>query len=362
MTDMLPAARCRVLHLIPSLGEGGAERQLSLLAPALTERGIECHVAFNEGGPNYARLEASSVRPHRLPKRHNAHPARITDIIKIIRDVRPDFVQTWLTQMDVAGAIAARICGIRYILTERASPSAYPANWKSHLRSLLGKQAAMIMANSSAGAAYWHEQGAKQPIVIIPNSIVADAEWKDRPDADGLPKSNILLSAGRFSQEKNIDFLIMGFDLALDHLPDHHVIIFGDGYLRDRITIQVAGLKNASRFHLPGFSKQLAYWRKRADVFVSVSHHEGHPNVILEAASEGCPLVISDIPSHRACISNSAAVWVDKDSPSDIAHGIVSSVLDPVSAKIRARNAANEVRKYTLDAQVELFAKHISRL
>ena len=46
----------RILHLIDSLGGGGAERQLAYLAGGLVARGHEVHVLSLDGGPHRQRL------------------------------------------------------------------------------------------------------------------------------------------------------------------------------------------------------------------------------------------------------------------------------------------------------------------
>jgi hypothetical protein len=58
----------RVLHLIPSLGGGGAERQVSLLTRELALRGCEVHLGFVGGGTHLAELESSAVTLHRYPR------------------------------------------------------------------------------------------------------------------------------------------------------------------------------------------------------------------------------------------------------------------------------------------------------
>jgi len=46
----------KILYCIPTLGNGGAERQLSYLAVELQRMGHEVHVASSRGGPNLERL------------------------------------------------------------------------------------------------------------------------------------------------------------------------------------------------------------------------------------------------------------------------------------------------------------------
>src|SRR5437016_1713687 len=105
-----------VLHLISTLGTGGAERQLAYLASAQAARGYDVHVACLRGGPNAGRLERSGANLHLLSSSTEsakggfraAHydPRVVWRILRLILSLRPDIVQTWLEQMDVIGGLA----------------------------------------------------------------------------------------------------------------------------------------------------------------------------------------------------------------------------------------------------------------
>ena len=60
----------RVLHLIPSLGAGGAERQLAYLCEGLAASGCAVEVGILSGGPNRERIERAGVPIHHLPVSH----------------------------------------------------------------------------------------------------------------------------------------------------------------------------------------------------------------------------------------------------------------------------------------------------
>src|SRR3984893_2673376 len=48
--------KLKIFHAARSLGGGGAERELSYLSAALTNRGLDVHVAYPVGGPNLGRM------------------------------------------------------------------------------------------------------------------------------------------------------------------------------------------------------------------------------------------------------------------------------------------------------------------
>ena len=78
----------RVLHCIPSLLGGGAERQLCYLAAGLARRGHEVHVAFQQDGPNFPLLQESGATLHRVPARRSFDPRAALGRVRHSLEVR----------------------------------------------------------------------------------------------------------------------------------------------------------------------------------------------------------------------------------------------------------------------------------
>src|SRR5438128_2582870 len=108
----------RLLYCISSLATGGAERQTSYLVESMQKRGHEVHVAFTAGGPNLERIARSGATLHELGSRGNYDPRIFLRLLSLIRRIRPDVVQTCLTQMDVAGGLASVVGGAPWVLRE----------------------------------------------------------------------------------------------------------------------------------------------------------------------------------------------------------------------------------------------------
>lgn len=328
----------RVLHLIATFGPGGAERQLSLLAPAMVAAGAEVAIAFHQGGANLDRLHGTGVTLRPVPQRRHHDPRIIGDLHALMRQWRPDLVQTWLLQMDVMGGLAARWAGVPHVLSERSSAALYTGGWKMGLRALLGRHARAIVANSRGGVDYWRSQGARGSLHVIANGL-SPADHRPPADDLGLAEVPLIISAGRLSFEKNVPGLIAALAAALQRLPDHHAVVFGDGPERALAQQLIEATPVAARLHLGGFSDRLGYWLRRARVFVSASHLEGHPNAVIEAAAEGCPLVLSDIPAHREVVDDRAALFAAPGDASQLAERIVEAATHPAASQARARLA-----------------------
>lgn len=346
--------RIRVLHCIGGLGGGGAERQLSYLSAELIRRGIDVHIAYRHGGTHLSSIQESGAVLHELEGQSNYDPLLLWQLIKLVRSIKPDLIQTWLLQMDVLAGIAAVLTRTPFLMTERSSAPAYNWSWKGRLRSWIGRRAAVIIANSVSGRAYWLSKKSPELIKVIRNGVPVEAIQRTAPiclETQGLEEPReILLFAGRYSPEKNLSVLVDAIFLVLAERTNAVALFFGEGPLKSKLIAEVKRRGMADRMKIFPYTTQLWSWMKRANVFLSVSLFEGSPNTILEAAVQGCPLILSDIPQHRELLSEDTSFFVSPGSPDDIAHGILKALRDPESAKRKAQSACQKVSPLTVDS------------
>lgn len=346
-----------VLHAIPSFVGGGAERQLSLLAPELCLQGVDTHVAYVHAGQNLAPLLASPVHLHPLDCFGNHDPRILLRLMRVIRTCRPDVVQTWLPQMDIFAGVAAQLTATPFVLSERSSAMAYRTGWKNRLRRLVGLGATAVVANSQGGFDYWGSyRGVRR---VIPNGLALQAirsATAAEPETLGLPVgARIVLLAGRLNAEKNLSILLQALDDVLDHQPDCVAVLFGDGPLRTALRRQVDAMRNRERVRLAGFTTELWRWMRRASAFVSVSLFEGNPNTVLEAMAVGCPLVVSTIAQHREILDDTMAQFCDPMSVVEIASAIDAVLCAPELAARRAATARNAADEWSVESAARAY-------
>ncbi len=346
-----------VLHAIPSFVGGGAERQLALLAPELCRLGVDTHVAYVHPGVNLAPLLDSPVHLHRVACSGGNHDPRILmKLLRIIRDIRPAVVQTWLPQMDILAGVAARLTATPFVLSERSSAAAYAVGWKNQLRRWVGQGATAVVANSNGGLQYWGPVLADRRVIrrVIRNGIplaAIRAALPAAPESIGLPAdARIVLFAGRLNVEKNVATLLQALERVLARHTDCVAVLFGDGPLHKSLRAQVERMQARDRVRLAGFTPDLWRWMRCACAFVSVSLFEGNPNTVIEAMAIGCPLVVSDIAPHREILDDRMARFCDPASADAIASAI-DAVLDaPAAAAQRAGAAATTADDWTLES------------
>jgi len=341
----------RILHCIPGMGGGGAERQLAYLAGELVRLGWDVHVALVSGGPNLQRLERSGATIHRLESRSNYDPGILWGLTRIIERLKPDVVQVWLLQMEIAGAIAARVRGVPWILSERCSEDAYPATFKHRLRQWMATSASAVVSNSTGGRQYWEVRlDSRTGHYVIPNALPLEEIRGTAPVAaaeTGLAAADALvLFAGRLTEQKDPATVIKALATVLER-PAATAVVAGEGPLRDSVQALANQQGIGGRIRFTGYVENLWAWMKRASVFVSPSLFEGHPNTVLEAAGCGCPLVVSDIAAHREFLDESSALFVPPGDPPSVARAILDVFDQPAAAQQRAAAATRTVAQWS---------------
>jgi glycosyltransferase involved in cell wall biosynthesis len=339
---------------------GGAERQLTYLARELVLAGWDVHIAVIHGGPNLERLVASGATVHRIHAFGNHDPLILGRLLRIIRAIRPDVVQCWLLQMEVAGGVAASLSSTPWVFSERSAPAAYRPSLKTWLRVKIASWSTAIVSNSSIGDRYWQTRArARVKRYVIPNGLpldeIAAAPVASRDVGDVRSDWPLVLTAGRFEPEKNIDVLVRAIRLVSE-TRSVQALFCGDGSLRGSIAGLVDDEGLGDRIRLLGHVGNLWSLMKRADVLVSASAFEGSPNVILEAMACGCPLVVSDIPAHRELLDDQTAIFVNPSSPRELADAMTALLRDPASACERARRAHAQVQRYSVAAVAKQYA------
>jgi len=162
-----------LLHIIPTLGGGGAERQLRMLAAEQVRRGHSVHLAVRRTAIYEDQMRECGVQIHKLGDRRSVNPKLLLAITRAIRKIKPVIVQTWLPQMDFLGGIGALLTGTRWIVSERTSARYYgEIPVFARLRLLLGQSASSIVANSSGGEQYWRMSARPElRLATIPNAL-----------------------------------------------------------------------------------------------------------------------------------------------------------------------------------------------
>lgn len=350
----------RVLYLLPHLVKGGAEKQMSLIAPELARRGHEVVVAYLYDSKYCPDLEG--VQRRKLNANTNYDWRIVAQLIQLMRELRPDVLQTWIPQMDIIGGFAAKVVKVPHVLREASSGLAYPGGIKSNLRIRAARSASRIVVNSEAGRAYWNCSLPGKSIELIPNCLEPDVfqdivpvDW--RAAVGGSEGARVVYVGRLFNRAKNLDTLLQALVIANKRQP-LSVALLGDGHDRPIVETFINDTQSSEYIRLLGSVPSALPYIKAAQAFVAVSHYEGRPNAVMESMALGCPMVLSDIPAHREMVDDRGAWYTDKDDPLAIADAIIRCI----NLQEQSANMALEAKRRTKDWTVARVADMVEAL
>lgn len=117
-----------------------------------------------------------------------------------------------------------------------------------------------------------------------------------RNTKDRDKKNNIILSVGRLVEQKDFQTLLKAFKQTHHQLPKCELWIIGDGYQKNSLQayVQKNGLIDCVKFL--GWQQDIIPFLKKSKIFVLSSKREGFSYVLIEAMSQGIPVISADAP------------------------------------------------------------------
>ncbi|WIG56929.1 MAG: Alpha-1,4-N-acetylgalactosamine transferase PglJ [Rhodanobacteraceae bacterium] len=292
----------KLVLVISSLGGGGAERVMTLLANEWVERGDEVTLITLASDRMDRYPLNPSVRRIALDVAGNSanllaaignNLVRIRALRRAIAASRPDAVISFIAESNVRVLIAAAGLRVPVIISERTALNGHHMRgvWRT-LRRWSYPRATAIVAQTRRSAADL-EALVRRRVEVIANPVTVES----RPDdaiADERTGARTLLAVGRLSPEKGFDLLIEAFAQAAPRHPGWNLVILGEGPLRAALERKAAEHGLGARISMPGFDAHVRRLMRRADLFVLSSRYEGFPNALLEAMTEGLACVSFD--------------------------------------------------------------------
>ncbi len=305
-------SRMKVLHVITGLHKGGAEGALVRLVT--NDDANEHHVtALTGGGAHAAFLHSRGVPVHclELPRgRLTLHALRAC--WRLVRDVRPDVIQTWMYHPDLIGGFLGRASGIPVVWGLRTA-NLDPRDVSARTTAIIQLAAAMsrwlphaiVSCSEEAARAHIARGYDRSRIVVIPNGYEVDRLAPDPAArsrlraAWGVPETCFLAGmVARWDPLKDHTTLLAALEFfAATHTGDWRCALVGDGMAASNAPLMdlLARRGVRDRVLLLGPSDDIPGVMNALDVSVLSSVVEGFPNVVAEAMACGTPCVVTAV-------------------------------------------------------------------
>lgn len=318
-----------VLHIITDLTTGGAELMLERLVRHQSAGGRYEHrvISLRTLGQVGPRLQAAGIPVEAMGMTGPLGlAAGFVRLVRRIRALRPDVVQTWMYHADLIGGLAARLAGHDRILWGVRVMDIMPAMGVSRSMLIARRLCARLSRSVPHRILYVAESArrvhealgyAPEKGVVIPNGYsvpprdrVAEARRRLREEL-GLGSGAVLIgSAGRFSPQKGYRGFVAAAAATAGRFSEARFLMFGrdvdweNEELAGRI--RAAGL--ADRFHLLGERSDVLDRLAALDVFALFSIGEGFPNIVAESMSVGVPCIVTDVGDAALLVGDTGIV------------------------------------------------------
>ncbi len=150
----------------------------------------------------------------------------------------------------------------------------------------------------------------------------------------------ILGNVAALAPHKDQATLIEAMPEVLTIYPDAHLLIAGEGKLRNELEKKITDMGLQDNIHLTGFIKDIPGFLKTLDVFILSSKEEGLGTSVLDAMACRVPVIATDAGGIPEMVRHhETGLLVPVGNTKMLAEAIIAVLQDPESAKLRCENA-----------------------
>lgn len=326
-------------------GIGGAQMNASLMAEEFEKRGFRAHVLFLcERERDYSPFRDYTVILE--DKKINIVNVFILiyRLLKIFRQIKPIAVYGFQPAANAFGAITSKLAANPKFIATQRNPSDKQSRMGRLLDKIIGSSRfydSNIAVSHSVMESYaGHGQKYYEKMLTVHNGTpVLEPVPISRIEAKAkfaMPDGALILGiVARLHKQKNIKFAIS----ILEKMPQAFLYVAGDGPEEGdlRNYCKEKNLQDRVIFLGSIHGVKLTEFYRAMDVFLLTSIYEGFGRTIVEALSQGLPVVANDIPIARE-VAGPAGRYaaLDADVWSEAILGACSDH-DPSAAMARAR-------------------------
>ncbi|WP_135257491.1 glycosyltransferase [Thermus caldilimi] len=350
----------RVLHVINSLQIGGAEALLVELASRFRKRGIEVdlYALTVTGSFLEKRAEQLGLPTYFSPVSSVYSPQQVVALAKHLQFQKYDLVHAHLFPAQLWVSVLWKwMANAPLITTEH---STYNRRRKYGFFRLMDRWMYQpyraIVAVSQATAnnlSKWVPEIAHK-IRVIYNGIDTSHFLATEPaDLQALGvKRPVIICVGRLERQKDQATLLK----ALTRMDKVHLLLVGDGYMKDELQALTRRLGINHRVHIVGRRGDVAALLRSSDVYVQPSQWEGFGLATIEAMAAGTPVIVSNVEGLREVVGN-AGLYFEPGDVQGLAERIALVLNDPAFRRELSTRGRERAKLFDIDSTAEQYSK-----
>lgn len=336
-------------------GLGGAQKVAGRMADSFQTRGYKAKLVFlYDGADGAGTFENSVVLAPEKPRGLKDWVRLLMALRREVISSRPSAIFGFFPFSNVVGALCAAVSRRTICVASLHNPAKEQGKWPRMLDRWLGQNGfyrkIICVSEAVKRTCADYPQSYRKRLVTVYNSVSKLPQLAEDTAACrrklGLPTDRpILGTLGRLHYQKNIALAIDA--LAATKRPDIMLIIAGTGPDQDDLEKKVSDLQLDDQVIFLGAisGADVTRFYRSIDILLFPSRYEGFPLTLIEAFSQGTPVICSEIEVFRegggdaiCALPTEPAIWADK---------IVGMLNDKESSKVLVAAGYERARTFS---------------
>lgn len=330
-------AKTKILYLITSLDQGGAQNSVLTTIKKLDRREFEPYLAAGPGGRldgkvkrEFKNIYFISALRHDVRKRYFLHDTlAILQMGRLMRKIKPQIVHTNAPKAGILGRIAARIFwrkakvihtfhGLGFAREHGPKHFAFFVKTEKLCASMTDAMVFVSKKNASEAAQLGISgKGIRSEIIRagidFDRKLPANFDPAAKKASLKIPATGrVVLAIANFKPLKNPIHFVLAAYKVLGKNKNVYFIYTGDGPLKEAATNLAKHLGIEKQIIFPGWRGDSDELLAISDVYVSTSLREGIPMSILEAQAHRVPAVCYDVDGISEIVTNNRTGFLVK--------------------------------------------------
>jgi glycosyltransferase involved in cell wall biosynthesis len=364
--------RTRVAFIAHAFMVGGAEEMVLNLVRHLPDRFEPIVCCINEAGPIGEEIRKTGVPFHVLHLNPGLRrPGHVLGIARHLRELQPDIVHTFLLTASLYGRLGAILAGVPIIIGTEVNLYEHKQAHHAIAERLLMRWTDRVVVSAESVRDFYIQQvhAASSKVDVIYNAV----DWSQLQTTTsreamresvgvpvGAPLAGII---ARLTEQKAHRYL---FDAmaATPGLAPLHLLVVGDGDLRDDLHARAERLGLSARVHFLGARRDLGDLLVSIDIFVMPSLWEGLPLSMVLAMGAGLPVVATRVAGIPEVVQDEVTgVLVPPADVPALGSALARLVADPALRRTMGAAASAFVRpRFGVDGYVAAITGLYERL
>ncbi len=346
----------KITFIAGSMGKGGAERVISILANTYAEIGwnVDIILLLNNTCDYDLNERVNLISMCSGNKRRTMYLGKwIYQIRRYIFDENPDNIISFIARINIITLASCIGINKKILISERSNPN-------KDGRSIIVKYATLLLY-PKADKIVFQTKAAQScfPLKIIDKSEIIANPISIKKEISEVSEKK-LVSVGRLRPEKNHEMLINSFSKVILEYPDYKLYIYGEGSLRENLIKQITELGLLNSVFLPGNVNDIHSKISDAEIFILPSNHEGLSNALLEAMMMGLPCITTNYQGASEVIQNNVnGILVDIGSEEQLTNSIIVLLKNKLQASLLGENGKKSVELMKQDQIIPIWRNAI---